>query len=327
MFLGLGTSFFRAAQRWPSLLWTVLARREAQRERLAVQGLIGYFPRAQTRVLLMLWHLAQSGGRVTPEGVVVPLALTHALLGELTGARRSTVTLAVSALESEGLIHRARTGFWVISAAGQRVARALVEPAASTPTMPVGDGELLRERARENMRDARALRAQARQTGANSPHGQGHPLPGPTRALGAVADVDGVTDTAARQDAATDRTAPAKRARRAAEDAGQGAGRARERAALAAGVADAVRTTSGRDSDTDRRGQARERTVSAAESARTARERAACAHGRASEMYGDTARRLARAADVAEELGDAASAARHRELAAAALEEAKHTSA
>jgi CRP/FNR family transcriptional regulator, cyclic AMP receptor protein len=95
--LGLCMSFLRAAQRWPSLLWTVLARREAQRERLAVQGLSGHFPRAQTRVLLMLWHLAQRCGRVTPEGLVVPLALTRALLGELTGARRSTVTLAVSA--------------------------------------------------------------------------------------------------------------------------------------------------------------------------------------------------------------------------------------
>jgi len=40
-------------------------------------------------VLLALWLLADRWGRATPDGTVLSLALTHELLGQLTGARRS----------------------------------------------------------------------------------------------------------------------------------------------------------------------------------------------------------------------------------------------
>lgn len=79
----LGESFIRAAARWPSMLATVQRRLEAQRESLAIQGLIAHLPRAEHRLLLMLWHLAERWGYVTPDGIVLPLALTHDLLGQL----------------------------------------------------------------------------------------------------------------------------------------------------------------------------------------------------------------------------------------------------
>lgn len=63
----LGESFIGAAARWPSLLATVQRRLEAQRESLAIQGLIAHLPRAEHRLLLMLWHLAERWGYVTPK--------------------------------------------------------------------------------------------------------------------------------------------------------------------------------------------------------------------------------------------------------------------
>ena len=89
--VALEAPFVRVAARWPSLLGAVQRRLEAQRERLAVQGLIAHLPRAEHRLLLQLWHLSGRWGRVTPEGIVVPLQLTHDLLGQLIAARRPTV--------------------------------------------------------------------------------------------------------------------------------------------------------------------------------------------------------------------------------------------
>src|SRR5262249_13853935 len=84
----LGESFISAAGRWPSLLAAIQRRLEAQREHLAMQGLIAHLPRAEHRMLLMLHHLADRWGRVTPDGTVVSLPLTHDLLGQLIAARR-----------------------------------------------------------------------------------------------------------------------------------------------------------------------------------------------------------------------------------------------
>jgi CRP/FNR family transcriptional regulator, cyclic AMP receptor protein len=118
----LGKSFIQAAGRWPALLTTVGRRLEARREHLAIQGLIAHLPRAEHRVLLTLWHLADRWGRVTREGTLLALPLTHELLGHLAAARRSTATLAVNALESAGYIRRFSDGSWLLTAAAaQRV--------------------------------------------------------------------------------------------------------------------------------------------------------------------------------------------------------------
>lgn len=58
----------------------------------------------------MLWHLADRWGRVTPDGVIVPLKLTHEALGRLVGAQRPTVTLALGELVASGRVTRALTG-------------------------------------------------------------------------------------------------------------------------------------------------------------------------------------------------------------------------
>jgi DNA-binding transcriptional MocR family regulator len=61
----------------------------------------------------MLWLLAESWGHVTSVGTTLPLSLTHDVLGELIGARRSTVTLALTELSDRGAIVRQDRG-WLL---------------------------------------------------------------------------------------------------------------------------------------------------------------------------------------------------------------------
>jgi CRP/FNR family cyclic AMP-dependent transcriptional regulator len=102
----LGDEVLSAAQRWPRLMAGLHARIGEQSERLAIQLVICQIPRVQERLLALLWLLAESWGRVTPVGTAVPVGLTHEALGELIGARRSTVTLALKELTERGAILR-----------------------------------------------------------------------------------------------------------------------------------------------------------------------------------------------------------------------------
>jgi len=86
LLLVLGQPFVRAAARWPTLLTALHRRLEAQRDSLAIQGLIAHLPNTEQRLLLMLWHLADRWCYVTPEGIVLPLPLNHEILGRLIGA-------------------------------------------------------------------------------------------------------------------------------------------------------------------------------------------------------------------------------------------------
>jgi len=159
--LGLGESFADAAARWPCLLEALLGRLEAQRERLALQGLIAHLPRAEDRVLLALWLLADRWGCPTPEGTVLSLALTHDLLGQLTASRRPTATVAVSTLESRGSIRRLADGSWLVTEPGERDAAALAR--TKSPAGVLGQSFIVRQQSLEAHHEALALHAQARQ--------------------------------------------------------------------------------------------------------------------------------------------------------------------
>jgi hypothetical protein len=53
-------------------------------------------------------------GHVTREGTTVPLPITHAELGHLVGAQRSTVTLALKDLAGRGEVLRRSDGVFVL---------------------------------------------------------------------------------------------------------------------------------------------------------------------------------------------------------------------
>ena len=52
--------------------------------------------------------------RIGPEGVTVPLKLTHKLLGRLVRAQRPSVTASVRDLERRGMLSRPDDGTWLL---------------------------------------------------------------------------------------------------------------------------------------------------------------------------------------------------------------------
>jgi CRP-like cAMP-binding protein len=141
--VGLGPEFAQAAARWPSLLVALHERAELGRRRVAEQGLIGTLSRAEDRLLLFFWHLAERVGHVCPEGVIVPLDLTHEMLGLFVGARRSTVTLALRELEQTGAATRTTEGRWLLPRGSERLLDAVLGP---TPGRPALLGRMLLHR-------------------------------------------------------------------------------------------------------------------------------------------------------------------------------------
>jgi hypothetical protein len=81
--------------------------------------------------LLTLWHLAERWGKVTREGIVVPLPLGHQRLADIVGAHRPSVTTAMGALGKAGRVSRRDDGAWILHGdppeklSGHRLAAAL----------------------------------------------------------------------------------------------------------------------------------------------------------------------------------------------------------
>ncbi|HYF24796.1 MAG TPA: Crp/Fnr family transcriptional regulator [Baekduia sp.] len=105
--------FAAVAGRWPSILDTVVTRTMRRSRALAVQRAIAQVPRVDARVLVLLWQLADRYGKVSPQGVRVPLQLTHETIGKLVGARRPSVTTALGVLARQGLVERTDSG-WLL---------------------------------------------------------------------------------------------------------------------------------------------------------------------------------------------------------------------
>jgi CRP/FNR family cyclic AMP-dependent transcriptional regulator len=102
-----------ASARWP-VIAGALSRRHVRRARgLAFQLAIAQLPRVDDRLLVLLWALAERWGRVSPQGVRLPLALPHRTLATLVGARRPSVTTALSGLARDGLVERTEDG-WLL---------------------------------------------------------------------------------------------------------------------------------------------------------------------------------------------------------------------
>jgi hypothetical protein len=118
--------FVAAAAHWPQVV-TALSRRSVRRSRgLALQLALGQVPRVEGRLLLLFWRLSERWGRMTPDGIVVPLRLTHETLGALVAARRPSVTSALGRLADAGLLRRG-DGVWLLDrGAEQRLAEFLV---------------------------------------------------------------------------------------------------------------------------------------------------------------------------------------------------------
>jgi CRP/FNR family transcriptional regulator, cyclic AMP receptor protein len=75
---------------------------------------ISHLTRVESKLIATLWHIASSWGRVTPEGVSVPFRLTHEVLGEILGAQRPSVTIAMQRLQQREQVRRIQGGGYLL---------------------------------------------------------------------------------------------------------------------------------------------------------------------------------------------------------------------
>ena len=111
----LGRPFARAIAGWPEVNAALIDRTCARAHRLATMQAISHLNSVDRRLLALFWHLAERWGRITPDGVVVPLKLSHRLLAELVGARRPTVTSALNSLAATGALQRRSDATWLLT--------------------------------------------------------------------------------------------------------------------------------------------------------------------------------------------------------------------
>jgi CRP/FNR family transcriptional regulator, cyclic AMP receptor protein len=98
--------FAQRTARWPEIGLALLDRMFRRGQALSFHGAILENPRVEVRLVLLLWQLADRWGHVGPEGAIVPLRLTHRVLGRLIRAQRPSVTAGLRHLAKRGLVQR-----------------------------------------------------------------------------------------------------------------------------------------------------------------------------------------------------------------------------
>jgi hypothetical protein len=106
--------FGAIAGRWPVISRALLERLVLRSRRLVFQLAVLSVPQIATRIELVMWHFADRWGRVTRDGIVLGLPLSHELLSQIVGSQRPSVTTALSDLRQRGRLQRRDDGCWVL---------------------------------------------------------------------------------------------------------------------------------------------------------------------------------------------------------------------
>src|SRR3954464_6257456 len=107
VFALLDRRFAARAAPYPEVGGALIGRAMQRSRTLVVNMAIAHYPRIDRRLLMLMWHLADRWGRVTPDGIRIPLRLTHQLLADLVASRRPSVTSGLQQLVPEGHISKA----------------------------------------------------------------------------------------------------------------------------------------------------------------------------------------------------------------------------
>lgn len=102
------------AAAWPQLGAELAGRALGRSLRLVIAMSIAQQPRLDVRLLMLFWDLADRFGKVHPDGVHLDLPLTHEVLSHLAGARRPSVSGALTRLADEGRLRRSGR-HWILS--------------------------------------------------------------------------------------------------------------------------------------------------------------------------------------------------------------------
>ena len=104
--------FRRASRRWPGMSDCLHERLARQTHRVSRHLAILHLPRVEDRIVALFVDFAERFGRVTSDGIVIDLPLTHQLIGDLVGSRRPTVSLALHTLADSGTLDRRDGSRW-----------------------------------------------------------------------------------------------------------------------------------------------------------------------------------------------------------------------
>lgn len=110
----LDREFAAVVGRWPEAMEVVVRNAVHRAQSLGLLLAVCHLRRVDARLLVLMWHMADRWGKVTPDGVCVPLRLTHQTLGRLVGAQRPSVTTALKQLQDDGQLSRASDGTWML---------------------------------------------------------------------------------------------------------------------------------------------------------------------------------------------------------------------
>ena len=99
--------------RWPEVVDELLGRALNRARELDLNMAIAQLPLLELRLLALMWHLADRWGETVPDGVKVPIRLTHSLLAAMVLGRRPSVPSTLTELAQRGLVSRTDNG-WVL---------------------------------------------------------------------------------------------------------------------------------------------------------------------------------------------------------------------
>jgi CRP/FNR family cyclic AMP-dependent transcriptional regulator len=109
--------FAVALAQHPEINAMLIDRLAERAQRLSVMQAISQLNGVDRRLLTLFWHLAERWGRVTPGGVAVSAPIPHRVVAQLVGARRPTVSTALSQLATRGELVRRPDGTWLLTGA------------------------------------------------------------------------------------------------------------------------------------------------------------------------------------------------------------------
>lgn len=110
----LDADFARNVVHWPQVIASILERVNRRTLQMSIHQALLQLSPVETRLLVLFWHLAARWGRVTARGILLPLALTHQVLGQLVGCQRASVTTALKGVTQSGLVDRLKDGSWLL---------------------------------------------------------------------------------------------------------------------------------------------------------------------------------------------------------------------
>lgn len=112
--LALGPGLARDAGQWPAIVSNLVARGVRRSRAMAADAAIASIVGLEERLLILLWKLAETWGETRGDGVHITIRLPHRLLAELVGARRPSVTSALSELQQSGRLVLTSRGCWIL---------------------------------------------------------------------------------------------------------------------------------------------------------------------------------------------------------------------